>query len=420
MKALLFLVLAIGLALPALAQDSEMQEDGRTVPAVSLALAELAQVQAQVPVSGTLVARQPVQVFAQVSGHEVTEILAEAGDMVQQGAVLARLDSETLEAQLAQAEAEYQRAIAAVSQAESAIAATSAALSQAETALRRTQQLHQRDNVSQAVLDQAITAEAAARAEAASAADGVGVAQAAMAQADAARRIARLNLDRAQITAPVAGLVTARNAELGTLSGASPEPMFTLIADGRIELAAEVIETALPGLAVGVPAEIAVAGLGRIEGELRLVPAAVDPVTRLGLARIALPPDPRLRIGMFANGWIVTLRREGVAVPAGAVISDSSGERVLVVRDGVVESRTVRAGLLWDGRREILQGLEAGESVIARAAAFFREGDRVRAVDDGPADAAPMDDVPADDAPVDDPPVGDSGESPMDDVGGGP
>lgn len=419
MKALLFLVLAIALALPAVAQDSEMQDEGRTVPSVSLAIAEMAQVQAQVPVSGTLVARQPVQVFAQVSGHEVTEILAEAGDMVEQGAILARLDSETLEAQLAQAEAEYQRATAAVSQAESAIAATSAALSQAETALQRTRQLHQRDNVSQAVLDQAITAEASARAEAASAADGVGVAQAALAQADAARRIARLNLGRAQITAPVAGLVTARNAELGRLSGASAEPMFTLIAGGRIELAAEVIETALPGLTMGAPADIAVAGLGRVEGELRLVPAAVDPVTRLGLARISLPPDPRLRIGMFANGWIVTLRREGVAVPAGAVISDSSGERVLVVRDGVVESRTVRAGLLWDGRREILQGLEAGEAVIARAAAFFREGDRVRAMDDDP-QQPPVSAPAASDAPVDDPPADDASEAPMDDVGGGP
>ena len=395
MKALLFLVLALGLALPAVAQDSEMQDDGRTIPAVTLADAETASMQAQVPVSGTLVARQPVQVFAHVTGHEITEILAEAGDMVQQGAVLARLDSETLAAQLAQAEAEYQRAVAAVSQAESAIAATAAALTQAETALRRTQQLHQRDNVSQAVLDQAITAEAAARAEATSAADGVGVAQAAMAQADAMRRIARLNLDRAQITAPVAGLVSARNAELGAVSGASGDPLFTLIAEGRIELAAEVIETALPSLAVGAPAEIAVAGLGRVEGQVRLVPAAVDPVTRLGVARIALAPDPRLRIGMFASGWVITLQREGVTVPAAAVISDSSGDRVLVVRDGVVESRTVRPGLLWEGRREILQGLEAGESVIARAAAFFRDDDRVRAVQEA---APPPADPPADDA----------------------
>ncbi|RJL18327.1 efflux RND transporter periplasmic adaptor subunit [Paracoccus siganidrum] len=379
MRALFSFLVAAGLALSAFAEDAAPAEDsGRAIPAVTLATARIAEMQARVPVSGTLVARQPVQIFPQVSGYEITEILVEAGDTVEKGAVLARLDSETLSALLAQAEAEYQRAEAGVSQAQSAIDATAAALTQAETSLRRMRQLRESGNVSQAVLDEAVAAEAAARAEAASAADGVGVARAALALAEASRRVARLNMQRAEIVAPVAGLVSARNAELGALSGAGSEPLFSLIAEGSVELAAEVIETALPGLAVGAPAEISVAGLGRIEGEVRLVPATVDPVTRLGLARIALDPDPRLRTGLFASGWVITARRQSVAIPAGAVLSDSGGDRVQVVEDGVVRTREVRAGLLWDGQREILEGVEEGETVIARSGAFFREGDRVR------------------------------------------
>lgn len=388
MRVLLSFLVAVGLACSAAAQDAQSQEGtGPAIPAVTLAVAEMTRMQARVPVSGTLVARRQVQVFAQVAGYEITEILAEAGDTVTQGQVLARLDSDTLSALLAQAEAEHQRAEAAVGQAQSAIARTEASLTQAATALERVRRLRAGGNASQAVLDEAVAAEAAARAEAASATDGVGVARAALAQADAARRVARLNLQRAEITAPVGGLVSARNAELGDLSGGGADPMFTLIADGEIELSAEVIETALPQLETGAPAEISVAGLGKVAGRLRLVPAAVDPVTRLGLARIALDPDPGLRAGLFANGWIVTQDRQSVAVPAGAVLSDSEGDRVQVVADGVVQTRKIKAGLLWQGRREILDGVAEGETVIARSGAFFRDGDRVRAVTPAP-DAA--------------------------------
>ena len=72
-------------------------------------------------------------------------------------------------------------------------------------------------------------------------------------------------------------------------------------------------------------------------------------------------------------------RREAVTVPASAILSDDQGDRVQVVRDGKVDSRPVRAGVVWQQRREILEGLTEGETVIARAGAFFLSGDRVRA-----------------------------------------
>lgn len=387
---------ALLLAAPLSADEAASPEAPLAVPSATVAAALPAEVQARVPVSGTLVARQQVQVFPQVSGFEITEILAEAGDQVERGQVLARLASETLAAQLAQAEAEYQRAEAGVGQAQSNITSADAALTQAVTALERARQLRQGGNTSQAVLDQAVAAEASARAAAASATDGLSVARAALAQAEAARRIAQLNRDRAQIAAPVAGLVVARNAELGALSGAAAQPLFTLIADGAVEMEAEVIETALQALGVGDPAEIVIAGMGEVAGEVRLIPASVDPVTRLGLMRISLAARPGLRIGLFASGWVITARREALTVPATAVLSDAEGDRVQVVSENRVETRPVRAGLLWDGRREIVEGLAEGETVIARSGAFFRDGDQVRAVNDaGARDAAPAAPAPA-------------------------
>lgn len=368
------------------------------VPAVTVVPATIAEMQARIPVSGTLVARQQVQVFPQVSGFEITEILAEAGDRVEKGQVLARLSTDTLAAQLAQAEAEFQRAEAGVGQARSNIDSAQASLTQAVTALERARRLQQGGNASQATLDQAVASEASARAASASAGDGLAVANAALAQADAARRIARLNLDRAAIIAPVAGLVVARNAELGALSGGSTQPLFMLIADGAIEMEAEVIETALQQLKIGDAAELSVAGLGAVTGEVRLIPAAVDPVTRLGLMRISLQAQPGLRTGLFASGWVITDRREAVSVPATAVLSDSDGDRVQVVNGDRVETREVTAGLLWQGRREIVRGLAEGDRVIARSGAFFRDGDQVRAVseaEDGADASKQVDAAPA-------------------------
>lgn len=379
--ALLGLVLALP-ALPAMAQTAgaaAQPEPSAEAPLVTLAKAERGPVQARVPVSGSLVARQAVQVHANVAGYEITQIAAEVGDSVKAGAVLAQLSDETLEAQLAQAEAEYQRAEAGIRQAESQIASAEATATEAASALERTRSLRRSGNASQAVLDQAVATEASARAAAASASDGLGVARAALAQADAARRIARLNLGHARITAPVDGVVVARTAELGAISGTGGDALFTLIAAGEIELAADVIETALAQLTPGDAALIDVAGLGPVAGRLRLAPASVDPVTRLGTARVALDPDPRLRLGLFASGWIVTDRREALTVPLSAILADEQGERVQVVKDGVIETRPVKAGLIWQDRREIIEGLREGEQVVARAGAFFRSGDRVRA-----------------------------------------
>lgn len=364
------------------------------VASATVADAVVTEVQAQVPVSGTLVAREEVLVYPQVSGFEIREILVEAGDAVRAGQVLARLGAETLTAQLAQAEAEFQRAEAGVSQARSQIASTEAALNQATAALARATRLQQSGNATQAALDQAVSAEAAARAAATSANDGLAVAQAQLAQASAARDIARLNLARTEIKAPVAGIVSARNAQLGALAGAGAEPLFTLVARGEIDLAAEVIETALPEIEPGDPAVATVAGAGEVPGKVRLVPARVDPMTRLGVLRIALEGDRRLTPGLFANALITTERRDALTVPATAVTSEGRASHVLVVRDGRVQRREVDAGLIWQGRREIRGGLDAGETVIARAGAFFRDGDPVNAVREPEAEAQAADGAP--------------------------
>ncbi|MFV0410245.1 MAG: efflux RND transporter periplasmic adaptor subunit [Paracoccus sp. (in: a-proteobacteria)] len=369
--------------------DESLTAAGKIAPvaqAATVVAAAVTPIETRVPVSGSLIARQQAQVYPRVSGFEVTEILVEAGDEVAAGQVLARLSDETLKVQYTQAEAEAQRAGAAVGQAKSQIGSTEASLAQSVSALERARRLQRSGTATQAALDAAVSNEAVARAASASALDGLAVASAAQATADAARDIARLNLDRTDIVAPVAGVVISRNAEIGVLGSAGGDPMFVIAADGKMEWQAEVIETDLEKLSLGDAALASVAGVGEVRGEVRLLPAAIEPGTRLGWLRISLAADARLKPGLFASGWIITDRYDGISVPLEAVMVADEGDVVQVVKDGIVETRPVQAGAIWEGRREILSGLAAGEIVIARAGAFFRDGDRVVPANEDSAD----------------------------------
>lgn len=383
----IFLALFVMAGWPAAANEDAPREAAaaQTRQSATVVDAEIAPVEIRVPVSGSLVPRQEALVYPQVSGYEVTELLAEIGDTVERGDVLARLSDLTVRAQLAQAEAEAQRAGAGVGQARSQIDSAEASLAQAEAALQRTQRLQRGGTATQAALDEVVANEAAARAAVASARDGLAVALATQATAQAAVEIAGLNLQRTEIRAPVDGVVTGRNVRIGALGNAAGEPMFEIVAEGEIEWEAEVIETALEELSRGDAAIAKVAGLGEVQGEVRLLPATVDQATRLGRLRISMAETAGLKPGLFASGWVITDRHDGVTVPLTAVLAGTEGEVVQVVRDGVIESREVVAGAIWQGRREILRGLAAGETVVARAGAFFRNGDRIDAVRDAAA-----------------------------------
>jgi hypothetical protein len=123
-----------------------------------------------------------------------------------------------------------------------------------------------------------------------------------------------------------------------------------------------------------------------VEGRVRLVSEEVDKTTRLGKVRIALPLDAQARIGSFASGVVIIARRSGVGVPTSAVTRGEDGDFVEVVKDDRVELRKITAGITNARLTEVREGLAEGETVVARAAAFLRSGDRVRPI--ASADAA--------------------------------
>ena len=347
-----------------------------TIASVTVTRVAPAQMIGRVALSGTLVPNQEVLIYPQVNGSTIDALNVDVGDVVSAGDVLATLNDRTLAAQRAQAQAEFARAQASVSQAQSQIASATATPTRNTTTLARTQRLYDAGTATQSALDQALADAQTAEAALASASDGLAVATAQLQQAQAQLDIAELNLERATLRAPVDGLISARNGQIGAIAASGGEPIFRIITDGKVEVEAEIIETALGQITIEDEAQLNIAGVGDVSGTVRRISPIVDPVTRLGTIRIETDNQIGLRSGLFASGWIITEERTSLAIPTSALLTDTGGNFVLVVTDGVIEKRPVTAGLIWNNLREILDGLAESDAVVAKAGAFFADGDR--------------------------------------------
>lgn len=377
-------LLALAVAVPTMASAADAVSAPATsiaVPAVSAAAAAKREMVDTLLVSGNLVARQEALVNAEVEGLKVIELLADEGDRVAAGQVLARLSKETVLTQLAQNDAALARAEAAVAQAQYLIPQAEAAYTEAKAALGRTLALKESGNTTQELIDQRTAASRTAEARLAATRSGLQVAMADRSASEAQRSELSLRLARTEIRSPVAGIVSRRNVRLGANSALSGEPLFRIIANGEVEFEAEVLETQVAKLRTGAPVAVTPAGGTPVEGRIRLLPAEIDPLTRLGKVRVSLPQDDALRVGSFARAAIIVARREGVAVPSSAVLFSAGDIRVQVVKDGRIAERKVRAGITAGGWTEILEGLAEGEQVVAKAGAFLRDGDAVRVAD---------------------------------------
>ncbi|WP_394154057.1 efflux RND transporter periplasmic adaptor subunit [Loktanella salsilacus] len=372
-------------AAPALAQDTAATDQGTAAaasvaaPTVTVVPARQTQVTQIVSASGNLLAREDVVVSARVSGAEITELLADVGDTVSKGDILARLNDQTLRAQLAQADANLAAAQATIAQGEGQLASANATARQAVTALERNTQLRRDGAVSQSALDQAQASADSANATVQTAQAAIAAGNAQMAQAEAARDIAALNLSWATVTAPVDGIIADRSAKLGDLSAAGTA-MFDMIRDSVIEAEFQIVETDLVKVSVGNTASVQVAGLPARSGIVRRISPQVDPVSRLGTVRVSIDDQTGLRAGIFASADIQTDQRMALTVPVSAVTTTGGDSVVQKVVDNTVAQTSVALGVVSGGMREITAGLAEGENVLLRAGAFFRTGDKVTPV----------------------------------------
>ena len=352
-------------------------------PLVSVVKAETRDFKDQIALTGSLVPREEVLVSAEVDGFAIDALHADVGDRVAQGAVLANLSQDQLKAQIAQNNAAVVRAGATIAQAKATIAQVKASEVQTAGDLARITKLRGGPAFAQATYDQKLAAADAAKAQLNAARQALAAAQSDKIAQEAAGQQLNIKLAETSIKAPVAGIISQRNAQIGAMASAAGGPLFRIIRDGRIELAADVPEQDLARLRPGMPAVITAVGTAPVKGHIRLISPAIDATTRLGQVRIAVDDlqaaaSLGLHSGAFAHALVTLAARQSVGVPATSVITGVAGSSLMVVDDTKVRRQDVVLGITNGSWTEIRSGLQPGAMVMQRAEGFFRTGDVVR------------------------------------------
>ena len=322
------------------------------IPTVTVVVPGRSQVARIVTASGALAARHDQPVGVAGEGGMVRAVLVEAGTWVRQGQVLATVDRSVQSQNVAQLAAQIQ------------VARADAALAQNE--YERSQALVDRGFVSKADLDRKKAARDAAYAR-------IRVAQANL-------NAMQAQLGRLDIRAPKSGLILSRNVEVGQVVSQGSGALFHLAENGQMEMKAQLPQQDLAYIHVGMPAQISPIGTARsFTGQVWQVAPLIDPTSRQGEVRIAIPYDPSIRPGGFAEAKIESGATSAPLLPQSAVLSDDNGNYVYII-DGKneVQRRAIKIGTVEDEGVTIAEGISGNERVVLSAGPFLNPGQKVK------------------------------------------
>lgn len=325
---------------------------GAVAPVVTVTSPGQSTVARTVRATGSLAARVDMPVGVVGEGGMVSRVLVQPGDWVKAGQTLATIERSV--------QSEQVRSLAAQVE----VARADAKLAQAQ--LDRAKALVGRGFISAADIDQRTATRDQAEAR-------VRVAQAQLAEQ-------RARTGRLDIRAPAAGLVLTRSVEPGQIVQAGSGVLFRMAKGGEMEMQAQVAEGDLATLRPGNSAVITPIGSDvQLTGRIWQVSPVVDPQTRQGIARIAIPYSKAVRPGGFASATITSGSGSAPLLPESAVQSDPKGSFVYIVNGkNQVERRNVTVGQVSDDGVAITSGITGAEKIVTSAGAFLTPGQKVK------------------------------------------
>lgn len=325
---------------------------GKQAPVVTVIVPGTQPVANMITATGSLAARRDMPIGAVGEGGMVTRVLVEAGQWVRAGQVLAVVDRQVQAQQAGQISAQIR------------VGEANARLAQNE--LDRARALAERGFISKADIDRKTAQRDAANAQ-------LGVARAQL--GENAARIRRLD-----IRAPSDGLILSRAVEPGQVVSGGAGVLFRIAQGGDLELKAQLSEVDLARIGVGYAASVTPVGTATsFDGRIWQMSPIIDPQSRQGIVRIALPYNAALRPGGFATARINVGMTQSVLLPQSAVQSDEKGSFVFIVNaDNKTEKRIINIGSVSDSGVSIASGLSGMERVVMKAGAFLNHGESVK------------------------------------------
>ena len=308
---------------------------------------------------GTINAKDIASVSAKVSGVAIERVLVEEGDRVRAGQVLAMFDTDAMEQQVLQAEAD--------------VAEAEATLANASADAARVLPLIDIDAISKQEADRYRTSEVRARA--------------ALQASKARLSNQRLTLDNATVVAPVSGIISDKMIEVGQVAGG--DPLFTIIKDGILEWRAELDPKLIGDINIGTPVRVALPGDDSVMGQVSRIAPTADNNRQITIYA-SLAANSKIRAGMYQTGEFLLGSASTQTIPNSAIVSNDGYDYVMLVTDltttdgqsmGRIKQQRVTLGERLGENVTVLEPLPSDSHIVKQGGSFLNDGDLVRIVD---------------------------------------
>ena len=359
---------------------------GVTVGVIKVGIKSL---QRQLTVSSELVPFQQIDVYAKESGY-VMKLDVDYGSRVKKDQVMAVLEIPELQAQLRQDDAATKSADEQVMHAEKELNRMEAAHQPLHLEADRlsTVSKSRPGLVAQQEVDDAQGKDLASEAQVEASKSQLATAQAQLVQAQAKTEHDQVLFDYSKITAPFAGVVTQRYANLGTLMQAGTSnstqaiPLVQLSEDDVYRLVIPVPESYVRFIHIGDPVGVEIPSLGKtFPGKVKRFSVDVKEDTRTMHTEVDVEnPNRVFYPGMYANATIALERNDhAISVPLQAVDHNGDSTTVFVVdASNKIESRPVTLGIQTDTDGEVVSGLKVGEMIVVSDRSNLKPGEMVK------------------------------------------
>jgi RND family efflux transporter MFP subunit len=361
---------------------AEAQAEGKALPHLDvMRVVRAAADQNEIKLPGTMQALTEAPILARADGY-LKRRLADIGDRVQAGQVVAEIDAPELDQQIHQAEAAVEQGQAATEQAEASLEQGKANRELARITSQRWKILAERGISSQQDTDQYQAQLAAQDAN-------VHALEKAVAAQRSNVSAARANLARLQqvqgyrvVRAPFDGVITLRNVDVGALVSTGNTLLYRIAQTRTLRTYVNVPQASANSVHVGQAATLTVSNFpGRsFRGSVTRTAKALDPASRTMLVEIGVPnTDGALIPGTYAEVDLSgSHANPPLVVPAAAIIFRTDGAQVAVVQpDATVHLQKVAIGRDYGDRVEILHGLADGATIVMVPGDAAREGAKI-------------------------------------------